>query len=132
MQTEVAGFSSLKKDFDQEIVQIVSTGTDKAISIGSKGRVFLSTKDNETSKSTIIRRIAVCNIVIYIAHLKAISSGQGNVRYTFQGFKYSSLNLSIRAKDGKMIAHKVRNCTRDPTYKKDFFCAHRNQLGLHY
>ncbi|XP_065834981.1 uncharacterized protein [Oscarella lobularis] len=86
--TEVAGFSSLKKDFDQEIVQIVSTGTDKAISIGSKGRVFLSTKDNETT------------------HLKAISSGQGNVRYTFQGFKYSSLNLSIRAKDGKMIAHK--------------------------
>ncbi|XP_065834972.1 uncharacterized protein [Oscarella lobularis] len=84
--TEVAGFSSLKKDFDQEIVQIVSTGTDKAISIESEGPVFLSTKDNETT------------------HLKAISSGQDNVLYTFQGVKHPSLNLRIRAKDGKMIA----------------------------
>ena len=107
------GFSSLKKDFDQEIVQIVSTGTDKAISIESEGPVFLSTKDNETSKSTIIRRISVWNTVIHIAHLKAISSGQDNVLYTFQGVKHPSLNLRIRAKDGKMIADEVRNCTRD-------------------
>ena len=114
------GFSSPSKDLDQEIVQIVSTGTDKAISIESKEHVFLSTKDKETCKSTIIRRIAVWNTVIHIAHLKAMSSVHGNVRtYTFQGVKYSSLHLRIR--DGKMIAHKVRNCTRDQTYKKEFF-----------
>ncbi|XP_065834979.1 uncharacterized protein [Oscarella lobularis] len=85
--TKVVGFSSPSKDLDQEIVQIVSTGTDKAISIESKEHVFLSTKDKETS------------------HLKAMSSVHGNVRtYTFQGVKYSSLHLRIR--DGKMIAHK--------------------------
>ena len=94
---------------------------DKAIPIKGKGHVFLSTKDDETSKSTIIRRIPVWNTVLHIANLKAMSSGKDNVLYTFQGVEHPSLNLRIRAKDGKMIAHKVRNCTRDQTCKKSFF-----------
>ena len=102
------------------------------ISIENKGLVFLSTKDDKTSKSTIIRRIAVWNTVIHIAHLKATSSGPGNVLYTFQGVEHSSLNLRIRAKDGKMIAHKVRNIAHVTRRTKRIFSARRNQLRLQY
>ncbi|XP_065834974.1 uncharacterized protein [Oscarella lobularis] len=83
-------FNPPSKDRDQETVQILPTSeTDKAISIKDKGLVFLSTKDDKTT------------------HLKAISSGQGNVLYTFKSVEDSSLNLSIRAKDDKIIADEI-------------------------
>ena len=122
MQPSLTDFNPPSKDRDQETVQILPTSeTDKAISIKDKGLVFLSTKDDKTSTITIIRRIAVWNTVIHVAHLKAISSGQGNVLYTFKSVEDSSLNLSIRAKDDKIIADEVRNCIRNQTYQKYFF-----------